>query len=68
MNFLLQPLATVHAEAHPLMLIPFGLLLLAIAIAPLTLQHAWEKFYHWVAAGLGSITLLYYLFILREPE
>ncbi len=54
-------------EPHPLILIPFALLLAAIAIAPLAIKHAWERAYHWVALGLGAITVIYYLAVLREP-
>ncbi len=62
-------LATAHgAEPSILLLIPFAILLLAIAIGPLAIKHTWERYYHWVAIVLGSITLTYYLTVLRQPE
>ena len=64
--------ATSHAEVHVVepafySVIPFVLLLLAIALLPLfhSTEHWWE--YNWnrllVSAGLGSATLLYYAFV-----
>jgi Na+/H+ antiporter NhaD/arsenite permease-like protein len=53
---------------HPplLMILPFALLLLSIAILPLIpwTSHWWESNLHkfYAAAGLGILTLLYYLF------
>ncbi len=49
------------------MALPFALLLLLIAIAPMALRHHWERNYWWVAAGLGAITAGYYCFVLRDP-
>lgn len=43
------------------MMLPFGLLLLAIAFAPLSFPAWWLKHYPKVAFGLGAITLAYYL-------
>ncbi len=57
----------VGPQPHPWILAPFALLLAAIAIAPLAFQHTWERCYHWVAAGLGSITVVYYLALLKTP-
>lgn len=61
-----------HATDHPAppawySIVPFGLLLLAIALLPLfhTTEHWWEK--NWnrllVAAGLGLLSLGYYAFV-----
>lgn len=46
---------------NPWMILPFGLLLLAIALAPLSFPAWWSKHYPKVALGLGAITLAYYL-------
>jgi Na+/H+ antiporter NhaD/arsenite permease-like protein len=59
--------AAAGAEPHPGMLLPFVLMLAAIAIAPLTLRHQWERHYHFVAIVLGGITACYYLLVLHEP-
>ena len=49
----------------PWMTLPFGLLLGAIALAPLFCPDWWGRHYPKVAVGLGAITLGYYLFWLR---
>ncbi len=48
--------------------IPFVLLLLSIAILPLANKHWWEKYYPWVAIGLGAIVVSHYVFGLRNTE
>lgn len=50
------------------MILPFGLLLLAIAIGPLFFAGWWHHHYPKVAVGLGAVTACYYLFILRQGE
>ncbi len=55
------------AGPHPLMVLPFVVLLLAIAIAPLTFKHHWERWYPAVSCGLGAISVFYYLAVLRQP-
>lgn len=47
---------------NPWMMLPFGLLLAAIALAPLLAANWWSKHYAKVAYGLGAVTLVYYLF------
>jgi Na+/H+ antiporter NhaD/arsenite permease-like protein len=47
------------------MVLPFGLLLVSIALGPLLFANGWSKHYAKVALGLGAITLAYYLFQLR---
>ena len=63
-----------HASAPPVdippaLIIPFGLLLLLIAVMPLSparVHHLWERFYPHVALTLGLAVAAYYL--LRIPE
>jgi Na+/H+ antiporter NhaD/arsenite permease-like protein len=50
------------------MALPFGLLLVCIALGPLFFANWWSKHYPKVALGLGAITLVYYLFALRATE
>jgi Na+/H+ antiporter NhaD/arsenite permease-like protein len=52
---------------HPGMMLPFGLLLGLIALAPLLAPKWWLKFYPLVALTLGSVTVGYYLFFLPAP-
>src|SRR4051794_5384375 len=47
------------------MILPFGLLLAAFALAPLLFAGWWSKHYAKVAFGLASFTLAYYLFGLQ---
>ena len=49
-------------EPNPLMIIPFGMMLLAIALMPFIHRHWWEHQYPKVAAVLGAITATYYTF------
>jgi Na+/H+ antiporter NhaD/arsenite permease-like protein len=51
---------------NPWMILPFALLLGAIALAPLLAPNWWLRHYAKVAFGLGAITLGYYIFILRD--
>jgi Na+/H+ antiporter NhaD/arsenite permease-like protein len=59
------------ATAHPPFwtILPFVLLLAAIAVLPLVTTHWWDNHLHrfYVAAGLGLLTLLYYLVLHPYP-
>ena len=55
------------APAH-WMVLPFGLLLLLIAVAPLWIPHFWEKFYAHIAVALGLLTAGYYVVELQRVE
>ncbi len=55
------------APVHPVMILPFVALLLAIAIVPFINKEWWGRNYPFVAVGLGAITVAYYLFVLRNP-
>src|SRR3954471_19969225 len=48
----------------PWMILPFGLLLVAIAIGPLVFPNWWLKHYPKVALVLGAISVCYYWFVL----
>lgn len=50
----------------PFLVIPFIVLLLMIATGPLFYHHFWEHHYPKISISLGSITVLYYLFILQD--
>ncbi len=57
-----------HAVAvNPLMILPFGMLLLAIAIMPFINRRWWEHNYPYVAVGFALVTISYYLFWLNNP-
>jgi Na+/H+ antiporter NhaD/arsenite permease-like protein len=48
----------------PWMILPFALLLLAIAIVPFLHRHWWEKHYPYVSLGLGLLVCFYYVYFL----
>ena len=50
---------------NPWMMLPFGILLGAIALAPLWFSDWWAKHYAKVTVALGAVTLGYYLFDLH---
>jgi Na+/H+ antiporter NhaD/arsenite permease-like protein len=55
-------------EPTPWMIVPFGVLLLAVALAPLLFAEYWHKHYPKVAFALAAITTSYYLFVLKSAE
>lgn len=57
-------LAASAIEPHPVMILPFALMLLAIALMPFVNLHWWEKHFPKVAVTLGAITAAYYVFAL----
>lgn len=65
-NFILA--ATAQIEPNQLIMLPFAVLLLSIALLPFVLKHHWERYYHLVALFLAAITTGYYLFGIRQPE
>ena len=52
---------------NPWMILPFALLLGAMAFAPLLAPNWWLRHYAKIALGLGAVTLIYYFFGLRAP-
>src|ERR1035441_329370 len=55
-------------EPNPWIILPFGLLLGIIALAPTLFQDWWAKHYPEVAYSLGAITLGYYVFGLHAYQ
>ena len=53
---------------NPWMILPFGILLATIALAPLLAANWWARHYPKVAWALGAITLVYYLFGLQAYD
>src|ERR1019366_4910758 len=54
------------AEPNPIMVAPFILLLLSIAIVPFINKHFWEHNYHKIAVGLGILSVGYYVMVLHN--
>jgi Na+/H+ antiporter NhaD/arsenite permease-like protein len=59
-------LGLVAASATWPIMLPFAVLLLAIALGPLIAQHHWERHYHKLCIALAGIVCLYYLFVLNQ--
>jgi Na+/H+ antiporter NhaD/arsenite permease-like protein len=57
----------IAAEPNQLALLPFAVLLLAIALGPLIAQHHWERHYHKLCIALAGIVCFYYLLVLKQP-
>ena len=53
---------------HPLAVLPFVLLLGMIATGPLFYEHFWHKRYPLVAIVLGTIVVVYYVFLLKNTH
>lgn len=64
-----------HAEegmhvvpVDPLMILPFGILLLAIAVMPFINRHWWERNYPYVSVALAASTIVYYIFGIENAQ
>lgn len=55
------------AVPSPILILPFVLLLGAMALAPALAPQWWHKHYPKVALGLGAITSGFYLLVLHDP-
>ncbi|OGL48381.1 MAG: sodium:proton antiporter [Candidatus Schekmanbacteria bacterium RIFCSPHIGHO2_02_FULL_38_11] len=53
---------------NPLMIIPFALLLLSIAVVPLINKEWWDNNYTIPSLGLGIIPIIYYTFFLKNAS
>ena len=58
-------MGTEAVTPNPWMILPFGVLLGAIALVPLAFAHWWHRHYPKVALSLAGATLTYYLFVLH---
>lgn len=56
------------ASASPLLLLPFALQLLAIALLPFLAHHWWERHYPKVSSVLGAVIAGYYLLVLHDAH
>jgi Na+/H+ antiporter NhaD/arsenite permease-like protein len=68
-NILGEQLEQVEIKpVSPWLILPFLLLLLAIAVMPFINRHWWEANYPFVSFGLGLVILVYYLLLLPNPS
>src|SRR5437899_4446938 len=63
---MISPLGLVAARANWPIMLPFVILLVAIALAPLIAQHHWERHYHKLCVALAGIVCLYHLSVVKE--
>src|ERR1700682_4439662 len=54
------------AEPNWLIMLPFGILLLAIALGPLIAQRHWERHYHILCIVLAGVVCLYHWFVVNQ--
>ena len=59
-------LGLVTARPSWLIMLPFVILLLAIAFGPVIAHHHWQSHYHKLCIALASIVCLYDLFVVRQ--
>ncbi|MGZ4982822.1 MAG: sodium:proton antiporter [Chthoniobacterales bacterium] len=59
-------LAVVTAAPDWPIMLPFGVLLLAIAFVPLIAQRHWQRHYHQLCVALAAIVCAYEIFVARE--
>jgi Na+/H+ antiporter NhaD/arsenite permease-like protein len=54
-------------EPNPILIAPFIILLLAIALMPFIHAKFWHHYFPHISIGLGIITIVYYVFFLHNP-
>src|SRR2546423_8067858 len=59
-------MTNLHPEPSPLSMIPFGALLLTIALAPILPRKLWHRHYARLCAAFAAVTVSYYVFVLRS--
>ena len=59
-------LGLVAARPNWAIMLPFVILLVAIALAPLIAHHHWERHYHKLCVALAGIVCLYHLFVVKQ--
>ena len=55
-----------HRDPHVAMILPFGVMLLSIAVMPFLNKKWWEHHLHHVALGLGGLVTAYYVWVLGD--
>jgi Na+/H+ antiporter NhaD/arsenite permease-like protein len=59
----MSTLATIGPDPPRLLMLPFAVLLVAVALAPVILRHHWERHYYKICFALAAFVCGYYLFI-----
>jgi Na+/H+ antiporter NhaD/arsenite permease-like protein len=55
--------ATIGPEPPPLLILPFAVLLVTLAVAPLILQHHWQRYYYKICFALAAFVSGYYCLV-----
>jgi Na+/H+ antiporter NhaD/arsenite permease-like protein len=63
---MLSNLGLTTGESNSAIILPFGILLLAIAFGPLIARYHWERHYHKLCVALAGIVCLYHLFVVKQ--
>lgn len=63
---MLSDLGLSSAEPNPAIMLPFGILLLAIAFGPLIARYHWERHYHQLCIGLAGVVCSYHALIIHQ--
>ncbi|TMP90544.1 MAG: sodium:proton antiporter [Verrucomicrobia bacterium] len=53
-------------EPNPAIMLPFGILLLAIGFGPLIARYHWERHYHQLCVALTGVVCAYELFVIHQ--
>src|SRR6266481_10090686 len=53
-------------EPNPVIMLPFAILLLAIAFGPLIARYHWERHYHQLCVALAGVVCAYHLFVVHQ--
>lgn len=65
---MLSNLGLITVEPNPAIMLPFGILLVAIALGPLIGQFHWERHYHQFCIALAAVVCGYELFVIRQSD
>src|SRR5207248_4706337 len=63
---LVSDLGAVAAAPNWPIMLPFGILLLAIALGPLIAQYHWERHYHQLCVVLAGVVSSYHIFAIHQ--
>ena len=63
---MVSDLDVIAAEPNWPIMLPFGILLLAIALGPLITQYHWERHYHHLCVVLAGVVCSYHVFVVHQ--
>ena len=63
---MVSDLGVIAAEPNWPIMLPFGILLLAIALGPLIARYHWERHYHQLCVVLAGVVCSYHIFAIHQ--